>query len=109
MVALETVVTRQDAIRVEARENAAYARELLVRGADLARQIRAALRAHLGPRNPKLAEYRIQVLGQRRPQPDPEPTEAVAEKSPGSSRRRRKPKPEEEEPAAPDPEPADVT
>ena len=69
---LEAVVTRQDAIRVDSKENASEARQLLQKGSDVAIQIRAALRAHFGPRNPKLAEFRVRVLGQPRRRPNPE-------------------------------------
>lgn len=59
-------IARQDAIRVASRSNAAGNRELLQQGADLAVRVRAALRAHLGPRNPKLGEFRIPELGRPR-------------------------------------------
>lgn len=79
---LEAVITRQDAIRVESKENAAEARDLLKRGSDVAIQIRAAVRAHLGPRNPKLAEFRVRVLGQPRRRPPAE--EPVEEQKPAA-------------------------
>lgn len=86
---LEAVVTRQDAIRVESKENAAEARLLVKKGSDMALQIRSAMRAHLGVRNPKLAEFRVRVLGQPRrpPAETPPPVEA---KPPGRRRRRRR-------------------
>lgn len=74
---------RQDALRAASRINAAQNRALLEQGADLALQLRSALRAQLGPRNPKLGEFRIRVLGRprrRRAEPDaesvPEPIKA---------------------------------
>lgn len=84
---LEEVSARQDALRVESKGNAAEARLLMQRGADLALQVRAAIRAHLGPRNPKLAEFRVRVLGGRRPRPVPE--EPTGTKAPVRGRRRR--------------------
>lgn len=73
---LESVITRQDAIRVESKENATEARQLLKKGSDVAIQIRSMVRAHLGPRNPKLEEFRVRVLGVPRRRPNPaEPAE----------------------------------
>lgn len=78
---LETVITRQDAIRVESKENATEARQLVTKGADMAIQIRSAVRSHLGPRNPKLAEFRVRVIGPRkRPSAEePPPAEETAQ------------------------------
>lgn len=67
LVSLESSSAHQDAIRAESKDNAATTREHLLLGADAALQLRAAIRAHLGPRNPKLAEFRVRVLGPRRP------------------------------------------
>lgn len=80
---LEAAVTRQDAIRVESKENATEARQLIKQGSDVAIQIRSAVRSHLGPRNPKLAEFRVRVIGPRRRSsaeeetPPPPPVEVV--------------------------------
>jgi hypothetical protein len=38
-------------------------RELMVQGRDAATQLRAVIVSHLGPRNPKLAEFRVRYLG----------------------------------------------
>ena len=70
------ILASQDSHRAGLRGDTKRLRELLVRGQDLARQIRSMIRGHLGPRNEKLAEYRIRVLGRPRalPQaPEPEP------------------------------------
>lgn len=94
MISLEQTTAQQDAIRGEARDNAAMSREHLMLGWDAALQLRAAIRAHLGPRNPKLVEFRVRVLGPRRPKPAA--PEATAETK---GRRRSKAKPESPEPA----------
>ncbi len=70
------ILASQDSHRGGLRGDTKRLRELLVRGQDLARQIRSMIRGHLGPRNEKLAEYRIHVLGRPRglpPSPPPEP------------------------------------
>ncbi len=84
LVSLEQTTAQQDAIRGEAKDNAAMSREHLLLGSDAALQLRAAIRAHLGPRNPRLAEFRVRVLGPRRPKPTaPEATaETVTEAAP---------------------------
>ncbi|HEX5716744.1 MAG TPA: hypothetical protein VF179_11345 [Thermoanaerobaculia bacterium] len=69
LVSLEQSTAQQDAIRGEAKDNAATSREHLQLGFDAALQLRAAIRSHLGPRNPKLTEFRVRVLGPRRPKP----------------------------------------
>ena len=63
---LEQTSARQDAIRAESKDNAARSRAFMRTGSDVALQIRAAIRAHLGPRNPLLAEFRVRVLALRR-------------------------------------------
>ena len=79
---LEEGAARQDAIRVSSKINAAENRALLQQGADLALQLRSALRAHLGPRHPKLGEFRIRVLGRpRRRRAEPE-AESAPEREP---------------------------
>ncbi len=94
LVSLEQTTAQQDAIRGEAKDNAATSREHLLLGADAALQLRAAIRAHLGPRNPKLTEFRVRVLGPRRPKPAaPEDTATTTVR-----RRRAKAKPEWSEP-----------
>ena len=35
----------------------------MVQGRDVAIQLRAVIVSHLGPRNPKLAEFRVRYLG----------------------------------------------
>ncbi len=69
LVSLEQTTAQQDAIRAEAKANAAESRAHLTLGWDAALQLRAAIRSHLGPRNPMLAEFRVRVLGPRRPKP----------------------------------------
>lgn len=83
LVRLERTSAQQDAIRAESKDNAAETRAVVQAGSDLALQLRAAIRAHLGPRNPMLAEFRVRVLAPRRPKPvEPE------EKAEPSARRR---------------------
>lgn len=62
-----SVVVRQDYHRAGLRGETRRLRELLTEGRDGALRIRAAIRAHLGPRQEKLAEFRIPVLGRNRP------------------------------------------
>ena len=93
LVSLENSSANQDAIRAESKDNAATSRDHLMLGADAALQLRSAIRSHLGPRNPKLAEFRVRVLGPRRPKPTaPEDTAEMTVR-----RRRTKAKPEEPE------------
>lgn len=66
---MTAVVARQDAHRAGLRADSRRLRELMVRGADAARQIRSLIRGHLGPRNEKLSEFRIPVLGRPRALP----------------------------------------
>src|SRR5688500_16534464 len=63
---LEQTSAQQDAIRAESKDNAAESRALVRSGSDVALQLRAAIRSHLGPRNPMLAEFRVRVLAPRR-------------------------------------------
>lgn len=98
LLRLEQSSAQQDAIRAESKDNAAESRALLQIGSDVALQIRAAIRAHLGPRNPKLAEFRVRVLEPRRPKPNP--VEDKAEETARRGRRRgKKAEPEAPEPA----------
>ena len=83
LVSLERSSAQQDAIRAESKDNAAESRALVHSGSDVALQLRAAIRAHLGPRNPMLAEFRVRVLSPRRPKP------AAPEKKPEPAARRR--------------------
>ena len=101
---LEQTSAQQDAIRAESKDNAAETRAVVQTGSDLALQLRAALRSHLGPRNPMLAEFRVRVLGPRRPKPaEPE----VKAEPTARRRRRRGAKAEAEtEAEAKEPEPA---
>jgi hypothetical protein len=87
LVSLEQSTAQQDAIRGDAKDNALATREHLQLGSDAALQLRAAIRSHLGPRNPRLAEFRVRVLGPRRPKPT----------LPEDSRPETKDKPEEPE------------
>lgn len=87
LIRLERTVAQQDSIRAESKDNAEESRALVRTGSDVALQLRAALRAHLGPRNPMLAEFRVRVLAPRRPKPA-EP-EVKAEPSARRSRRRK--------------------
>lgn len=82
---LERTSAQQDAIRAESKDNAAESRELVRSGSDVALQLRAAIRAHLGPRNPMLAEFRVRVLAPRRPKPS-----VPEEKAEPTARRRRR-------------------
>ena len=71
------ILARQDAHRAGLRADSKRLRELMVRGEDLARQIRSLIRGRLGPRNEKLVEFRIPVLGRPRSLPsvtEPPPT-----------------------------------
>ena len=102
LVRLTQTSTQQDAIRAESKDNAAESRELVHAGSDAALQLRAAIRAHLGPRNPMLAEFRVRVLGPRRPKPAAPEVKA----EPTARRRgRRKAKAEAEAEAETEPEP----
>jgi hypothetical protein len=101
LVRLTQTSAQQDAIRAESKDNAAESRALVHAGSDAALQLRAAIRAHLGPRNPMLAEFRVRVLGPRRPKPAA--PEVKAEPSARRSRRRRAKAEAEEEKAEPEP------
>lgn len=104
---LERTVAQQDSIRAESKDNAEESRALVRSGSDVALQIRAAIRSHLGPRNPMLTEFRVRVLAPRRPKPTA--PEAKAEPKARRSRRRKakaeaetaEAEPKEPEPAAP--------
>jgi hypothetical protein len=83
LVGLERSSAQQDAIRAESKDNAEESRTHVRAGSDVALQLRAAIRAHLGPRNPMLAEFRVRVLSPRRPKP------AAPEKKAEPAARRR--------------------
>ena len=68
---MTTIMSRQDAHRAGLRADSKRLRVLLVQGADSARQIRSLIRGHLGPRNEKLVEFRIKVLGRNKALPPP--------------------------------------
>ena len=70
---MTAILARQDAHRAGLRTDSRLLRELIVRGADAARQIRSLIRGHLGPRNEKLTEFRIPVLGRPRALPSTTP------------------------------------
>lgn len=81
---MTAIVARQDAHRAGLRADSRRLRELMVRGADAARQIRALIRGHLGPRNEKLAEFRIPVLGRARALPSTTEPATPPAKEPGN-------------------------
>jgi len=97
---LERTSAQQDAIRAESKDNAAESRALVQTGSDVALQLRAAIRAHLGPRNPMLSEFRVRVLAPRRPKP------ATPEEKAELTARRRRRRGAKAEPEAPAPAPA---
>lgn len=105
LVRLEQTSAQQDSIRAEAKDNAAESRDLLRRGADVALQLRAAIRAHLGPRNPMLTEFRVRVLAPRRPKPA-EPEEKAEPSARRRSRRSKAKAEAEAETETKEPEPA---
>jgi len=63
---VRNITARQDAHRAGLRADTRRLRELMVRGQDHALQLRSIIRGRLGPRNAKLAEFRIRILGTRR-------------------------------------------
>jgi hypothetical protein len=103
LVRLEQTSAQQDAIRAESKDNAEESRALVRTGSDMALQLRAAIRAHLGPRNPMLTEFRVRMLAPRRPKP----TAPEEKAEPAARRRGRRAKAEPEPEAEPkEPEPA---
>jgi hypothetical protein len=60
---LKVVTARQDAHRASLLADAQRQKELMVQGRDVVIQLRAVIVSHLGPRNPKLAEFRMRYLG----------------------------------------------
>ncbi len=79
LLEMTAILSRQDAHRAGLRGDSKRLRELMVRGADFARQIRSLIRGHLGPRNEKLAEFRIPVLGRPRALPSTTPPPPLPE------------------------------
>lgn len=74
------VMANQDAHRAGLQTETQRLNVLMVRGRDAAAQLRGAIVSHLGPRNPKLAEFRMRFLGKPRalPKDEPEAPEAPA-------------------------------
>ncbi|HET9226881.1 MAG TPA: hypothetical protein VFR31_09450 [Thermoanaerobaculia bacterium] len=74
------VMASQDAHRAGLQTETQRLNVLLVRGRDSAHQLRGAIVSHLGPRNPKLAEFRMRYLGKPSalPKNEPETPEAPA-------------------------------
>lgn len=70
---LTIVSARQDAHRAGLQTETQRLLVLMVRGRDLATQLRGAIVSHLGPRNPKLAEFRMRFLGKPRALPKDAP------------------------------------
>jgi hypothetical protein len=60
---LKVITARQDAHRASLLADAQRQKELMVQGRDVVIQLRAVIVSHLGPRNPKLAEFRMRYLG----------------------------------------------
>ena len=60
---LKVITARQDAHRASMHKDTQRLRVLMVQGRDVATQLRGAIVSHLGPRNPKLAEFRLRFLG----------------------------------------------
>lgn len=63
---LKVITARQDAHRASLQSDTQRLQELMVQGRDVATQLRAVIVSHLGPRNPKLAEFRMRFLGKPR-------------------------------------------
>lgn len=63
---LKVITARQDAHRASLLVDSQRQKELMVQGRDVALQLRAVIVSHLGPRNPKLAEFRLRFLGKPR-------------------------------------------
>jgi hypothetical protein len=77
---LKVITARQDAHRAGLQVDTQRLLVLMVRGRDVATQLRGSIVSHLGPRNPKLAEFRMRYLGkpQALPKDEPELPEAPA-------------------------------
>src|SRR5829696_7033689 len=63
---LKIISARQDAHRAGLQTETQRLVVLMVRGRDIATQLRSAIVSYLGPRNPKLAEFRMRFLGKPR-------------------------------------------
>ncbi len=70
---LRVVTANQDAHRAGLQTETQRLQVLMVRGRDAATQLRSAVVSHLGPRNPKLVEFRMRFLGKPRALPKDEP------------------------------------
>jgi hypothetical protein len=77
---VNVVSAQQDAHRAGLQIQTQRLQVLKVRGRDLSAQLRGAIVSHLGPRNPKLAEFRMRYLGKPRvlAKDEPELPEAPA-------------------------------
>ena len=77
---LKLVTANQDAHRAGLITETQRLQVLMVRGRDVSMQLRSAIVSHLGPRNPKLTEFRMRFLGKPRalPKDAPELPEAPA-------------------------------
>ncbi len=77
---LNVVAAQQDAHRAGLQAQTQRLQVLMVRGRDVSMQLRSLIVSHLGPRNPKLAEFRMRFLGKPRalPKDEPELPEAPA-------------------------------
>ena len=64
---IRSIAARQDYHRAGLRGETRRLLELLTEGRDSALRIRSSIRSYLGPRQEKLAEFRIPVLGRNRP------------------------------------------
>lgn len=79
---LTVITARQDAHRASMHIDTIRLNELMVQGRDLATQLRGAILSHLGPRNPKLAEFRLRFLGKPRALSRGEELKAKKDKAP---------------------------
>lgn len=79
---VQQITARQDAHRAGMEIDTKRLRVLMVTGRDHAHELRAVLVSHLGPRNPKLSEFRVRPLGKPKapPSSEPEDPEETAKK-----------------------------
>ena len=77
---VNVVSAQQDAHRAGLQTQTQRLQVLMVRGRDVSMQLRSAIVSNLGPRNPKLTEFRMRYLGKPRalPKDEPELPEAPA-------------------------------
>ncbi|MEA2561567.1 MAG: hypothetical protein QOH06_3071 [Acidobacteriota bacterium] len=82
---LNVVAAQQDAHRAGLQTETQRLQVLMVRGRDISMQLRSLIVSHLGPRNPKLAEFRMRFLGKpralRKDEPELPEAPAPAEKA----------------------------